>query len=326
MTVSNYCRNAFSIYGVAALLAGCGGGQSPVGVLSTTPQGTARASHIDRRASRMLAEAKSDSELLYVTDAQSNQVSVVKLPQGKLVGTLDGFNGPSGECTDSGGDVFITDTEAAQIWEYAHGAKSPKNILEDPTYYPIGCSVDHKTGNLAVTNEIGDSGPGNLAVYAKAAGKPKYYSDPTITQFGFCAYDGAGNLYTGGGISGDNNLFAELPKGQNKFVNVTLNADVSGLSPMRWDGEDLAILDGEPGSLIYRFKMSGHTGTAVGLLRLKGATEIGDFTIQDGMLYAPVYNKSEVNRYAYPGGGKSLQTFFGFGVPSSTAVSTIGKD
>jgi hypothetical protein len=311
MKVSKFYHRLLCVYAAAALLAGCEGGQPPIGALGAAPW--------------MLSEAKSDSQLLYVTDAQSNQVSVVKLPQGKLVGTLDGFDGPSGECTDSGGDVFIIDTGAAQIWEYGHGAKSPKNILDDSTYYPIGCSVDRKTGNLAVTNEIGDSGPGNLAVYAKAAGKPRFYSGAGITQFGFCAYDGVGNLYTGGGNSGDDDLFAELPKGQKKLAALSLNANVSGLAPMRWDGQDLAILDGVPGSLIYRFKMSGRTGTAVGLLRLRGATEIGDFTIRDGAIYAPLYNKSEVDRYAYPGGGKILQTFFGFGDPGGTAVSTIGS-
>jgi hypothetical protein len=314
-------RFALSLGAAIAFLAACGGSLSPIGTLGAMPQTRAVATHAERGGSWMLSEAKSDSQLLYVTDDQSNEVSVVELPQGKLVGTLTGFDGPSGECTDSHGDVFITDIQAAQIWEYAHGANSPKNILADTGYFPVGCSIDPKTGNLAVTNEIGESGPGNVAVYAKASGKAKLYSDSNITQFGFCAYDGSGNLYAGGGVSGDDNLFAELREGQNKFTALTLNADVSGLSPMRWDGQDLAILDGVPGSLIYRFKISGSTGTEVGLLKLHGANEIGDFTIEDGTLYAPLYNKSEVGAYAYPAGGKTLKTFYGFGVPVGTAIS-----
>jgi len=319
-------RSAVCIGAAAALLAACGGSEPPIGATGAVPQSRAITTHAQRGGSWMQPEAKSDSQLLYVTDNQSNEVSVVKLPQGKLVGTLTGFNGPYGECTDRNGDVFVTDTEVGQIWEYAHGAKSPKNILQDSSYYPIGCSVDPKTGNVAVTNEIGDSGPGNVAIYAKASGKPKFYFDPSMTQVGFCAYDGAGNLYIGGGISGDNDLFGILPRGQSKFSALTLNASVSGLSPMRWDGQDLAILDGEPGSLIYRFKISGDSGTEVGLLKLHGANEIGDFTIQGTTLYAPLYNMSEVGAYAYPGGGKAIKVYYGFGVPGGTAVSNLVQE
>jgi len=318
-----FCQ-AVSIGVATALLSACGAAQPPFGGSGAMPAAISRAGHVDSK-SWMLPEAKSDSQLLYVTDNGSNQVSVVKLPQGKLVGTLTGFNGPYGECTDSDGDVFIADSAAAQIWEYAHGAESPKDILQDPGYYPIGCSVDPTTGNLAVTNEIGFSGSGNVAIYANATGKPKFYSDSGFTQYGFCAYDDLGNLYVGGGVSGDNNLFAELPKGQSNFEALSLDARVSGLSPMRWDGQDLAVLDGVPGSLIYRFKISGSTGTAVGLLRLRGADEIGDFTLEGTTLYAPLYDKSEVKAYAYPRGGKILKTFYGFGVPAGTAISTQPK-
>lgn len=304
-------RYVFAI-GAAALLAACSA-RTP-GVM---PQTTFRG------ASWMLPEAKSASQLLYIADYQSNEVSVVKLPQGKLVGTLSGFDGPFGECTDSAGDVFIADLEAAQIWEYAHGAKSPKNILSDRGYYPLGCSIDPTTGNLAVTNEIATSGPGNIAIYANASGQPKFYSDSGIAQFGFCTYDDAGNLYAGG--TGDDS-FAELVKGAKKLTPLSLNVNIASASPMQWDGQDLAIVDGVPGSLIYRFKISGSSGTEVGLLKLRGANQIGDFTIQGSTLYAPVYNKNEVQTYAYPRGGKIIQTFLGFDDPSATVISTRGSN
>jgi hypothetical protein len=314
-------RYAFAI-NAAVLLVACGA--RPPGVM---PQTTSYAVHAGRGTSWILPEAKGASQLLYVADAESNQVSVVKLPQGKLLGVLSGFDGPLGECTDSGGDVFIADLQASQIWEYAHGAKSPKNILSDTGYYPVGCSLDPTTGNLAVTNEIATGGgSGNVAIFANASGKPKLYSDSSITQFGFCAYDDAGNLYAGGAASGNQSLFAELEKGQSKLTTLSLNATVGGTSPMRWDGEDLAILDGDPGSLIYRFKISGSTGTEVGLLKLHRTNGIGDFAIQEGAVYAPLFDQNEVGAYAYPQGGKILKTFFGFGEPIGTAVSILPSE
>jgi hypothetical protein len=315
-------RFALSACVVAGLVSGCGGSQPPIGVQDAIPQIRAVATHTQRGGSWMLPEAKTAAQLLYVADYESNQVSVVELPQGKLVGQLDGFDAPFGECTDSAGDVFVTDLEAAQIWEYAHGAKSPKNILNDTGYYPGGCSVDPKTGNLAVTNEIGETGPGNIAIFTQASGKPTFYFDSSIEQFGFCAYDDAGNLYAGGATSASDS-FAELLKGKDELTALTLDEDVSGTSPMQWDGEDLAILDGIPGSLIYRFKISGSTGTAVGILRLRKASEVLGFWIQGGTLYAPLFNENEVGEYAYPRGGKIIKTFFGFGEPVSAAVSTL---
>jgi hypothetical protein len=306
-----------------ALFAGCGGPQPPIGA---TPQTSALAAHAGRSKSWMLPEAKSASQLLYVTSYQTNDVSVLELPKGKLVGTLSGFESPSGECTDAKGNVFITDLSASQIWEYQHGAQSPKNILYDPEYGPLGCSFDPTTGDLAVSNEIkieGSIGPGNIAIYAHASGKPKLYFDTCIYQFGFCSYDGSGTLYTGGGNPPSVDLFAELPKKGKKLTVLTLNESVSGGSAMQWDGEDLAIVAGEPGSLIYRFKISGSTGIAVDVLRLKHTSYIGDFAIQGQTLYAPLVTQNEVALYAYPKGGNSLNKFFGFGEPGAAAVSIL---
>jgi hypothetical protein len=291
-------------------------------------QTSAIAQHAYRGESWMLPEAKSASQLLYVTSYQTNDVSVLQLPKGKLVGTLTGFDAPSGECTDTKGDVFITDLEASQIWEYKHGAQSPKDILYDPDYAPLGCSVNPTTGDLAVSSEIKNSGtiaPGNVAIYAHASGKPKLYFDAAIYQFGFCSYDGDGNLYTDGSNPPSEDLFAEFPNKGKQLNPITLNESVSGGSPMQWDGGFLAIVAGDPGSLIYRFKISGSTGKAVGVLRLKGASYIGDFPIQGQMLYAPLITQNAVAVYAYPKGGKILSEFFGFGEPFATAISVLSQ-
>jgi hypothetical protein len=63
--MKNLARFALTI-SAAALFAGCGGSQPPIGALGAMPQSRAIATHADRGGSWMLPEAKSE-DLLYVT-------------------------------------------------------------------------------------------------------------------------------------------------------------------------------------------------------------------------------------------------------------------
>src|ERR1700729_4291820 len=89
---------ALGIGAAVALLAGCGtppfdfaqGDRPPIGAPGALLQGPASATHADRGGSWMLPAAKHASQLLYVADEQSNEVSVLELPNGKLLGELTG--------------------------------------------------------------------------------------------------------------------------------------------------------------------------------------------------------------------------------------------
>ena len=72
----------------------------------------------------MNPEAKRNN-LLYVSDQGKRRIDVFSYPGGKLVGTLYGFVGPAGECTDGAGDVFIVDGGNYDIVEYADAGKTP---------------------------------------------------------------------------------------------------------------------------------------------------------------------------------------------------------
>jgi hypothetical protein len=141
-------RYAASISAAAALLAGCGGSQPPIGAPGAMPQTAALAVHTDRGESWMLPEGKG-ADLLYVSDGGTDDVLVFSYPQGALVGTLSGFDNPYGLCTDVKGDVFVVNESADTVVEYAHGGKTPIATLNlgTPT---LACSVDEHTGDLAV--------------------------------------------------------------------------------------------------------------------------------------------------------------------------------
>ena len=69
----------------AALFAGCGGSQPPIGAPGAMPQTSAVATNADRARSWMLSEAKS-GDLLYVTHEYATDISVYSVPgNGALV-------------------------------------------------------------------------------------------------------------------------------------------------------------------------------------------------------------------------------------------------
>ena len=169
----------------------------------------------DRRPSRMNPDAKNELHLLYISDIGTNDVYVYSYPRGKLMGALTGFESPEGECVNKAGDVWITNTSAAEIVEYAHGGASPIATLSDAGQYPVGCSVNKSTGDLAVSNsQTTSSGAGSVSVYPAASGTPKTYSVPNTYYPYFLGYDSHGDLFVDGENSGFTAFeFARLSKG-----------------------------------------------------------------------------------------------------------------
>ncbi len=163
----------------AAMLAGCGGSQPPIGAPGAMPQSSAIATQAARDGSWMLPEAKSD-DLLYVSEEVGGNVRTYRYWHRKLVGVLTGFISPRGECVDRAGDVYIVDFEANDVVEYSHGSKSPIRVINVAPYWPLGCAVDTKTGNLAVANwwQGDGTGEGSLAIYRHAKGKPVIFQGP----------------------------------------------------------------------------------------------------------------------------------------------------
>jgi hypothetical protein len=231
-------RSALSIAAVVAFLAGCAGSQPPIGAPGTMPQTSAIATHADRSGSWMRSEAQSEN-LLYVSDA--SYVTVYSYPQGKLVGVLTGFESAVGECVDNKGDVFITNPSVTysvypDVVEYAHGGSQPIATLATTHLYPVGCSVDPTTGNLAVSG--GDSdGAGIVNIFQGAQGKPVLFQVPQMVLTQFCGYDDQGDLFVNGlkHFSGGA-AFAELPKGDQNFVSIKLNAVYDWQSGVQWYG------------------------------------------------------------------------------------------
>jgi hypothetical protein len=312
----DFSRNALTSCVAAAMLAGCGGSQPPIGAPGAMPQTSTTATHADPGSSWMLPEAKSE-DLLYISNVYT--VTVYSYPQGKLVGTLKHFYLPGGECSDKSGHIFIVD--GGLIYEYAHGGKKPIDTLSTSPLGGQGCASDPTTGNLAVALDYGDS-YGYLAVYSQAKGTPILYSNGKML-FNFCGYDDSGNLYADGIFEGVGLGFVELSKGGSSLVNLTLDQSLEAAGAVQWDGKYLAIGDDEANK-IYRFTVSGSSGTLEDTVTLGGAQQVMGWWIQGKKVIGPGDGPSTVWYWDYPAGGNSIKAitkgvFHPFGATLSVA-------
>ena len=275
------------------------------------PQTSASATHADRGKSWMLPEAKSE-DLLYATAPESNIVYVLSFPSGKPVGTLSGFHRPLGVCVDKAQDVWVVNAEPGypSVVEYAHGGTSPIATLYGMGPYPVGCSVDHTTGNLAVTNW---ASPASVAVYANAQGEPTSYTDSSALWLYYCSYDNASNLYVSG-VTDAGPTFGELPAGSGRFTQIQIPERLSkDFGPIQWDGKYVAIAHAVhlEDKIVYRVRVSGGVARVIDSLTLfKAAKREGQPWIEKGVI---IFNHATgrypgVRLWNYPSGGKLRKT------------------
>lgn len=230
----------------------------------TIPSHLVPAIHPNRKPSWIVPGAKKE-ELLYASDVYSGTVDVYNYGDPiKVVGRMTGFDFPYGECSDKSGHVFVVDLGAQDIVEYKHGTAKPMRTLSDPSGYPIGCSVDPTTGNLAVSN-FDDSG--GVVVYQNASGQPTAYSDPEIVEYWSPGYDNEGNLYVEGQNASGSFEFAVLFAGNDTFFDISIDATMFFPGGVMFDGKYMALTDqkygGYPLTGINEVNLEGSKGIVV---------------------------------------------------------------
>jgi hypothetical protein len=315
---------ALTIGAAAALLAGCGGSQSPSPAPGAMPQSRAIATHTDGSGSWMLPEANGKN-LLYIADSGSGVLVYSYKPSRiKLVGFLSSPEYGAGECVDSKQDVFITSSNH-EIFEYRHGETSPTAVLTDPKSIPINCAVDTLTGNLAVVGYPFNNASYGVEIFSKARGKPRFYSYPYFGASA-CGYDNKGNLFMDGYVVSGVLNFAELPKGSSSFSDISLNQSFKYGGGIQWDGTQVAIGD-EYGAVIYEFAISGNQGTEVGSTPLSGSGTVWQFFIDKDKVIAPSTFEDYAgffSVYDYPIGGAAKRTI-DVGNPFGAVVSRASR-
>lgn len=298
-----------------AVVSACAGQQPAMNSIPNTATKAATPSH---RASWMKPQPAGQA-LLYVSDFFGHAVDVFTYPGLSSAGQLTGFQNPTGECTDTAGNVWIADEGSGAIYEYAHGGTTPIHT-QTGMFHPQGCAINPKTGDLAVAN-----GNVEVFVFSGGTGSPTVYRDFNFNQTSSLGYDNHGNLFVDGLDTIGNFHYAKLPKGAEAFTDITLNGFpvIQSAGDVQWDGTYMAVGDGV--DYIYRVDSSNNV---VGATLLTNAQCNTSFYIKPrkfigSWVVAPDQcGQNLVGVYAYPAGGspsKSIQS--GLVAPWGVAVS-----
>ena len=300
-------RYALAIGAAAALLAGCGGSQPPIGAPETMAQRRVIAGHADRRGSRMLPAIS--TTLIYAVGG-CDGICILSYPKGTLVGAITGYDSESGgSCSDSAGNVYVSN--GAKVVEFAHGGTTPTNEFTLPSSEAGGCSVDPKSGDLAVVYSTG-----SLAIFPAGSATPTTYN--TLIDARYCAYDDSGNLFVSG-YDLQSSALSELLKDDKAFTQLSLEQTVGQPGHVQWDGQHLSyesISEGQP--TISRLSISGSMATVVGQTRLgKVRNRLSQSWIYKGSVIV-AYNEhgtreQNVGIWRYPKGGKPTTLITKFG-------------
>ena len=307
---------------IAALLAGCGGSQPPIGAAGAMPQSVAIGTRAAHGKSWMLHDATT-SDLIYVTGGCGG-TCVISYPGGEMVGSLNvGFGLNSGVCSDSHGNVYVADnsTTNSAVVEYAHGGTTPIATFDLPGDYAAGCSVDSTSGNLAV---IFEGSRDNVAIFPNASQEPQLYA-ARVSGF-TCTYDPSGDLFVGGLDSSAQAALAELPKGASQFSQLTVSDTIYGAGQVQWYGKYLSYSSAFGGApFIYRLKISGTKAELVKTTRLANERWLWYPWLYQGKILAPfaphhTYTHA-LGIWDYPKGGKVVKKLTGFGAASFESVT-----
>lgn len=267
--------------------------------------------------------------LLYIADAGVGDVFVYSWPALRLIGNLSGFKVPQDVCVDAAGNVWIVNTARSQLLEYARGGLKPIATLDDPGQYPVGCSIDETTGNLAVTNIISRQyGPGSLSIYKAAQGSPKVFSDPTFEKMYFDGYDDEGNLFVDG--INDNGLFTIARFDGKKFQPLTISGatlNAPGAVVVKGSKIDVEDQTGASGSsVMYETMLKGTTLTVVATAEFTDSVDcVGTYIAgkaKHQQAICPDGGTPSIYVYDYPAGGNPTKSVLtGLTEPEGAAIT-----
>jgi len=329
--------------GLAAALAmiGCGGSSQPFG--STTaiaPAAFPLSATVtpDRQKSWMMPNARKATSLLYISNTGTSDVTVYTYLNGHgllLVGKLTGFELPTGMCTDTSGNVWISDYSAEKLYEYAHGGSKPIETIRQHSGRPYDCSVDPKTGNLAVANQLPNHryySSGVVTVYPKGSTQGTTYRPPDgFSDVDFLAYDNQSNLFVDGTVYyyGDPALF-ELAKGASALTQLTLSgATLYQPGAISWLGPTLLLGDrdfqNQGTSGAYRVFVSGSVATVVGTLPFAGTQEAYGSWRRATNVIVPDHPADTVRIYALKDGSLVSKLTDSVSLPFGATVSSVPK-
>jgi hypothetical protein len=189
-TFSRICRlGAIVAIAAATACSSSGSPAAPNGPSGTTPALGAR-----------MDAASCPASVVYVvaaTQGSSIQIYDRAHLRGGPCGSITGLASPQGLFVDGHSNLWVTDANQKNVYEFVPGGKTPAMTLNDPNGVPAGVVVDEKSGTVYVVDYQNFLYPTQLAeVYAKGSTTPTgALSDPNARNGGSDAIDNQGNVY-----------------------------------------------------------------------------------------------------------------------------------
>jgi len=325
------------------LLAGCSGARSPNATIptdSSQARNESILSHLSPRTARPIVShgsknfGSTSSNHVFVSESTGNAVAIFTGKQ--QTKQLIGFHEPQGLTTDRSGTLYVANTAAGNIEEFAPPyANTPTAIIVDGSGAPAAVAVS-TTGIVAALNICSGAScslPGNVAFYAKGSTMLPcvvVYGGVAATPLGG-AFDDKGTLYIAALNSG---RFPQISKirGGCKAKTITPLLTPNTLffpSDIQVDRKDnVAVLDSPAIGVaqidVYAAPVAHSSKlTLLSMAQLlNAAVPIGFALTADGKhLWTADGGASQAQKYAYPtGGSPSLQLNVG-GLPEGVAVT-----
>jgi hypothetical protein len=286
------------------------------------------------RATDVRPATSSSGDLLYI--GAKNYIETYAYPAGTAAGSIKTAFNVVALCSDTHGNVFALGAQTKKsgtvgaVYEYAHGLTQVVATLPLPAHqFPVDCSSDPTTSNLAVTSYSTRNYKPQINIYLNAGGTPQTYESSALGASPAPAYDQSGDLYvTSGGSTG-----AYMPANSSAFVTITTNVILGGVAHAQWDGkyfalQSFAIVRHQREHTlehIYRFTIAGSTGTLEGVTHFTNwytATAGKSWISGDTMVATP---GARVAIWGYPGGGKSIEVLHPANKGRAVTVSTSGS-
>jgi len=269
----------------------------------------------DRLATR---EAK-DYE--YIINQYGSYATIFDYPAGdKQIGTITNVGGQG--CTNVlygyGKKTFWIVAGENQITEFQVPKKAIKT-LSTPGLAPSSCAINLK-GDLAVGILGGyPSGGGDVVIFKGAGGTGRVISNtPLIAEY-FDGYDDKGNLFADGHDGNLSFALVELPKGGNRFEQISTSDSIKLPGSVQWDGKYLTVLD-QNTLIIHRYNVTGRRAVLKGTVSLTGV-ECSQTWIATGIIYCADGLNDDGAVFKYPAGGVSIATLTGnFDLPLGTVA------
>jgi hypothetical protein len=308
MRTSSYPGFVLRSAAVVALLAGCSGGGSQPPATNALSSALTQLGVVPQDAN---ANAPGADQVI-VSDSFANTVRVFD-GEGRLQTRLKkGINAPFGLTTDSAGNLYVANSQGANVLVYSQPYKSISRTLNEPGRYPLDVAVS-KAGLVGVMTETAPSGPGNVTFYKKGStSECANVSDSNWNEVSFGAFDAFGNLFVDGVDREGNPLVGEVSGGcaATSLTTLSVGNTMSGVAGVQVVHGNILILNQNyttftPEIYTYAPPSGGSLGSPIATTKLSAGIEMESFamTRDDRHLWIAhsdvAYGRIE---YTYPGG------------------------